>query len=86
MRLKIDSLNPSSIKVGWEGSLEIIGRDLGKAGFASIDGHEPKVESWSSTRITVKVTKDITKAAGEKRLVVHDKDGNVDNATWTVKS
>jgi hypothetical protein len=77
MSLKIDSLSPSPVKVEWEGSLHISGREFGEAGFVSIDGKDPQIESWTATRIVVKVTKDFTATAGKKRLVVHDRGSGV---------
>jgi hypothetical protein len=85
MALTIDSLSPSPVKVGWEGDLTIYGRDLGEAGFVSIDGKDPKVESWTATRIVVKVTKDMTASPGKKRLVVHDKNGDFGETQWEVE-
>jgi hypothetical protein len=85
MALTIDSLSPSPAKVAWEGSLNIYGRDLGEAGFVSIEGKDPKVESWTATRIVVKVTKDMTSTPGKKRLVVHDKDGGFGETQWEVE-
>jgi hypothetical protein len=80
----IESLNPSPVKVGWEGSREISGTDLGEAGFVTIAGNDPRVESWTATRIVVRVTKDITATAGKKRLVVHDNNGGFGETEWPV--
>ena len=38
MSFKIESSNLSSVKVGWEGSLNIDGTELREAGFVSTDG------------------------------------------------
>ena len=85
MSLKIRELNPSSVKVGWVGSLTIYGADLGKPGFVSIEGGDPPIESWSATQIVVNVSKSTTESQGKKRLVVHDEGGNFDETQWTVE-
>jgi hypothetical protein len=84
--LTIDSLSPSPVKVGWEGVLTIYGRELGEAGFVAIDGNHPKVDSWTTSRIEIKVTKDMTASAGDKRLVVHDKNGGFGETEWVVEA
>lgn len=43
---KIDSLDPSTAKVGWEGALTIYGSNFGEPkGFVRIGGKEPNVNS-----------------------------------------
>jgi hypothetical protein len=86
MSLKIESLDPLYVKVGWEGTLNIYGRDLGEAGFVAIDGNSPKIESWTTSQIRVRVTKSVTGTAGKKRVVVHDRDGNFDETQWSVEA
>jgi len=83
--LKIESLDPSTAKVGWEGALTINGSNLGSPGFVGIEGKDPKIKSWTAREIIVEVTKSITDSAGSKRLFVHDADGNFDETRWNVE-
>jgi hypothetical protein len=83
---KIDRLDPSTVKVGWEGTLTIYGSNFGEAkGFVLIEAREPKTSSWSTSKIAVDITKDITETAGKKRLVVHGNNGEFDETQWSVE-
>lgn len=83
--LSINSLYPESAPVGWQGSLTIHGSNLGEAGFVSIDGHSPQIIRWTAINIQVQVTSLMTATAGSKRLVVHDRNGNLDETQWPVR-
>lgn len=85
MALKITSLSPSVVPLNWEGDLIIHGMELGSAGFMSIDGKDPTISSWTAVAITADIKQEITQTAGDKRLVVHDRDGNFDETTWRVE-
>ncbi|MCI0683810.1 MAG: hypothetical protein L0Y71_17025 [Gemmataceae bacterium] len=90
--MKIERLDPSSVKVGWEGKLTIHGKNFGEAGYVSIESIPPKndvvfpkIESWTADKIIVYVTKAVTDKAGIKRLVVHNKAGDFAKTFWSVK-
>lgn len=84
-RLRIDSLAPSPVPVGWEGTLTIHGHSLGKPGFVNIEGREPRYAEWTATEIKVEVSKAFTDTPGEKRLYVHDLGGDEDETKWVVE-
>jgi hypothetical protein len=84
MSLKIDSLDPASVPVGWEGALTIHGSEFDSTGIVTIDGDDAKIKSWKPQEIQVSVTKSMTSSAGQKRLVVHSAEGGFDETQWTV--
>ena len=69
-----------------EGNLTIYGSDHGEPGFVEIEGKDARIESWTTTQIISKITKEITEKVGKKRLVVHDLNGKFDETRWTVES
>ncbi|MCI0683813.1 MAG: hypothetical protein L0Y71_17040 [Gemmataceae bacterium] len=85
MKLEIKRLDPSSVKVNWEGTLTIHGMDFGERGFVTIDGTYAKIESWTAALIKVEIKKELTATAGKKKLLVSDKDCNQDKTEWRVE-
>jgi|ERR1041384_1829406 hypothetical protein len=84
---RIDDIDPTSVKQNDEVTLSVIGANFSANSFVFIDGHSPRVEHESDTRLKVKLTREITGSLGSKAVKVHDAEtGALSNEkTLTVK-